>query len=99
MRGNDALLAAKKLVLARPAGLKVCDTCGYSFNPSYAKVTTCPVCRADGANLAPRRCAYSKCEVIFQPLDGSAKYHSDSCRQMSFVERKKKRLAAEANAA
>jgi len=90
MRGTDSLLAAKRLVLARPAGLKVCDTCGYSFNPSYGKVTTCATCRADGANLAPRKCAFEKCDVVFQPLHESARFHSQTCRQKQYEIRKGK---------
>lgn len=39
----------------------------------------------------PRKCAYVHCNVVFEPVNGKHKYHSDACRYNAFIDRLKRR--------
>jgi hypothetical protein len=95
MKRSERLLRIGEAVLARPNGLRQCanSACGLYYRPSYDGSTFCPVCIKAGAHLQPRFCAYARCGVKFQPRHETALYHSDSCRQLSYRDRKEAKAA------
>lgn len=85
------LVRIGEAVLARPNGLRQCANsgCGLFYRPSYGESKFCSVCVRAGKHLEPRYCAYEPCGVAFQPHFNTELYHTDTCRQFAYNDRKK----------